>query len=126
MTETAELSKTFAALADPTRLSLLAALAGGEATVGELAKPFQLSQQAVSKHLKVLEGAGLVSRRKVAQSRPCRLELDRLDSALGWIEEQRRLWIGRHDRLEAHLANVGRLAGSSDERNRDDEPSASR
>jgi DNA-binding transcriptional ArsR family regulator len=115
MTGTVELTKTFAALADPTRLSLLAALAGGEATVGELAKPFDLSQQAVSKHLKVLEGAGLVSRRIVAQSRPCRLELDRLDSALGWIEEQRRVWIGRHDRLEAHLTDLGRSADAPDD-----------
>ncbi len=112
MAATEELSRTFAALADPTRLSILAALTEGEATVGDLARPFALSQQAVSKHLKVLEDAGLISRHKVAQSRPCRLKVDRLDTAVGWIEDQRRLWIGRHDRLEAHLAQLGE---SSDE-----------
>lgn len=104
MQSTLELTKTFAALADPTRLSLVAALTRGEATVGELARPFDLSQQAVSKHLKVLEDAGLISRRKVAQSRPCRLERSRLDSAISWIEDQRRVWVERHDRLEAHLS----------------------
>ncbi|MEJ7636086.1 metalloregulator ArsR/SmtB family transcription factor [Aeromicrobium sp.] len=103
MQSTVELTKTFAALADPTRISLVAALARGEATVGELARPFDLSQQAVSKHLKVLEDAGLISRRKVAQSRPCRLERQRLDTAIGWIEDQRQMWVDRHDRLEAHL-----------------------
>ncbi|MEP6798360.1 MAG: metalloregulator ArsR/SmtB family transcription factor [Lapillicoccus sp.] len=101
-----ELARTFAALADPTRLTLLAALAEGESTVGDLAEPFDLSQQAISKHLKVLEGAGLISRRVAAQSRPCRLEVDRLDSALGWMDEQRRIWADRHDRLEAHLAQL--------------------
>lgn len=104
--ETAELTRTFAALADPTRLTMLARLAEGEWTVGELAEPFELSQQAISKHLKVLETAGLVSRRVAASSRPCRLEVDRLESALGWLDEQRRIWAERHDRLEAHLAEL--------------------
>ena len=104
MQSTQELTKTFAALADPTRLSLVAALSRGDATVGELSKPFKLSQQAISKHLKVLEDAGLISRSKVAQSRPCRLERPRLDSAMEWIEAQRQVWVERHDRLETHLA----------------------
>ena len=106
MAETMELTRTFAALADPTRLALVARLAEGEATVGDLARPFELSQQAISKHLKVLEGAGLISRRTAGQSRPCRLEVARLDAALGWIEERRQLWVGRHDRLDAHLAHL--------------------
>jgi DNA-binding transcriptional ArsR family regulator len=104
--ETIELTRTFAALADPTRLALLSRLAEGEATVGDLAQPFDLSQQAISKHLKVLEGAGLISRRVAAQSRPCRLEVERLDSALGWIAEQRQIWVERHDRLAVHLAEL--------------------
>jgi DNA-binding transcriptional ArsR family regulator len=106
MAETMELTRTFAALADPTRLALLAKLAEGEATVGDLAQPFDLSQQAISKHLKVLEGAGLISRRVAAQSRPCRLEVERLDSALGWIDQQRRIWVERHARLATHLAQL--------------------
>ena len=112
MVETVELTRTFAALADPTRLALLAKLAEGESAVGDLAQPFELSQQAISKHLKVLEGAGLISRRVVAQSRPCRLEVERLDSSLGWIDKQRRTWVERHDRLAAHLAE---LATADDE-----------
>ncbi len=112
MTDTVELTRTFAALADPTRLTLLSTLAEGEATVGDLAQPFDLTQQAISKHLKVLEGAGLISRRVAAQSRPCRLEVARLESALDWIQEQRRVWVDRHDRLESHLA---RLTTEADE-----------
>ncbi|MFT4398412.1 ArsR/SmtB family transcription factor [Gordonia lacunae] len=114
-TDVAEHVKTFAALADPTRLSLLAELARGEATVGELAEPFALSQQAISKHLKVLEEAGLVSRRVQAQARPCRLELDRLDSAMGWIDAHRRVWVERHDRLASHLAQLPSGPGSVDD-----------
>jgi DNA-binding transcriptional ArsR family regulator len=106
MSGTLELTRTFAALGDPTRLAILARLAEGEATVGDLAQPFKLSQQAISKHLKVLEGAGLVSRRVAAQSRPCRLEVERLDSAVGWIDQQRRIWVERHDRLAAHLEEL--------------------
>jgi DNA-binding transcriptional ArsR family regulator len=99
-----DLSATFAALADPTRRSILARLAEGEATPGELAEPFTLTQQAISKHLKVLERAGLISRSRAAQSRPCRLEADRFDSAAEWIDRQRRMWHDRYDRLDMHLA----------------------
>jgi DNA-binding transcriptional ArsR family regulator len=106
-----ELTITFTALADPTRRAILRRLALGDATVGELAEPFALTQQAVSKHLKVLERAGLVSRLRVAQARPCHLEMHNLAGAMDWITEQRRIWEQRHDRLEQHLANV---AGGND------------
>jgi DNA-binding transcriptional ArsR family regulator len=99
-----ELSLTFAALADPTRRAILTRLAAGEATVGELAEPFALTQQAVSKHIKVLERAGLVSRSRVAQSRPCRFEPARFDDAADWIGRHRRQWAERYDRLDEHLA----------------------
>ena len=98
-----ELDGTFAALADPTRRALLARLAGGEATVTELARPFAMSQPAISKHLKVLERAGLVSRRRDAQRRPCRLEAARLKAATDWLEEYRRHWEGSFQRLDALL-----------------------
>jgi DNA-binding transcriptional ArsR family regulator len=99
-----ELSAIFAALADPTRRALLTRLAEGEATVNQLAEPFSLTQQAVSKHLKVLERAGLVSRRRHGQSRPCRLKPDRFDDAADWIDRHRRVWQERYDRLDEHLA----------------------
>jgi DNA-binding transcriptional ArsR family regulator len=99
-----ELSLTFAALADPTRREILSRLAVGEATVGELAEPFALTQQAVSKHIKVLERAGLISRSRVAQSRPCRFEPARFDEAADWIGCHRRQWADRYDRLDEHLA----------------------
>jgi DNA-binding transcriptional ArsR family regulator len=99
-----DLSATFAALADPTRRALLAQLAGGDATVSQLAEPFALTQQAISKHLKVLEHAGLISRSRAAQRRPCRLEPERLDAAAEWIGRHRRMWADRYDRLDAHLA----------------------
>lgn len=99
-----QVSRLFAALADPTRRAILHRLASGEATVNELAGPFAMSQQAVSQHVKVLEDAGLVSRGRVAQTRPCRLEPDRLASAGEWIDQQRELWAARHDRLDDHLA----------------------
>ena len=99
-----ELSLTFAALADPTRRKMLDRLAQGEATVNELAEPFALSQQAISKHLKVLERAGLVSRSRTAQFRPCRLEVDHLDGAVAWIARRRKIWQARYDRLDEHLA----------------------
>ena len=98
-----ELDGTFAALADPTRRAILARLAGGEATVTELARPFAMSQPAVSKHLTVLERAGLVSRRRDAQRRPCRLEAARLKAATDWLEEYRRHWEGSFQRLDALL-----------------------
>jgi DNA-binding transcriptional ArsR family regulator len=103
---TDELSETFAALADPTRRAILTRLAAGEATVGQLAEPFALTQQAVSKHLKVLEHAGLISRSRVAQARPCRLEPERFDTIAEWIGRHRQVWHERYDRLDAHLAAV--------------------
>lgn len=100
------LTDTFFALTDPTRRTILARLATGEATVNELAEPFAMSLQAVSKHLKVLERAGLVSRGRNAQYRPCRLEPESLDAAAEWIETNRRIWAERLDRLDQHLAEV--------------------
>jgi DNA-binding transcriptional ArsR family regulator len=102
------LSLTFAALADPTRRALLVRLAEGEATVNELAGPFDISLQAISKHLKVLEGAGLITRGKDAQFRPCRFESAPLDSAVSWIEQNRQIWTERFDQLEVHLRNIQR------------------
>lgn len=96
----------FAALADPTRVAIVAQLAGGDASVKELTEPFELTQQAVSQHLKVLEGAGLVSRRKSAQSRPASLEVERLVEVLDWVDARRREWADRHDRLERHLQRL--------------------
>ena len=104
--KTDTLSITFAALADPTRRAILARLATGEATVNELAEPFEITLQAVSKHLKVLERAGLISRGRDAQYRPCRLESAPLDSAIGWVEQQRQVWQQRLDQLETHLRNI--------------------
>jgi DNA-binding transcriptional ArsR family regulator len=98
-----DLSLTFAALADPTRRGILARLAEGDATVGDLVVPFGMSQQAISKHVKVLERAGLVSRSRAAQTRPCRLEPERLDAAVSWISRHRVVWNDRFDRLDEHL-----------------------
>ena len=105
-----ELSLTFAALADPTRRAILARLANGEATVNELAEPFSISLQAISKHLKVLEKAGLITRGRDAQWRPCRLETAPLESASSWIEENRRIWGDRLDLLDEHLKELKRQA----------------
>ena len=99
-----QLSKVFAALADPTRRDMVARLAVADATVGELAAPYDVSMQAVSKHLKVLEDAGLVSRRKDAQRRPCRLEADVFDLMTKWIERYRREAEARYQRLDEVLA----------------------
>src|SRR2546422_4578643 len=93
------LDKAFAALADPTRRAILARLALGETSVTELAEPFEMSLPAISKHLKVLERAGLVARGREAQWRPCRLEAGPLQDAAGWIEHYRRFWEERLDRL---------------------------
>ena len=98
-----QLSTTFAALADPTRRAILARLAEGEATVNELAEPFPISVQAVSKHLKVLERAGLITRGRMAQLRPSRLQGAPLGDAASWLEEYRRFWEGGFDRLEQRL-----------------------
>jgi DNA-binding transcriptional ArsR family regulator len=114
MTATApdELTATFAALADPTRRAILSRLATGEATVNQLAEPFALTQQAVSKHIKVLERAGLISRFRVAQSRPCRIEPARFEDAADWIDRHRRMWQDRYDRLDEHLAALRADDGS--------------
>lgn len=97
------LSTTLAALADPTRRAILARLALGEASVGELAEPFAMSMPAVSKHLKVLERAGLISRGREAQWRPCKLEAGPLRDVAGWLEEYRKFWDASLDRLDAYL-----------------------
>jgi DNA-binding transcriptional ArsR family regulator len=105
---TGTLDATFAALADPTRRAILARLASGEASVNELAEPFDMTLPGVSKHLKVLERAGLVSRGRVAQSRPCRLEAAPLREAADWVERYRRFWEGSFDRLEDYLRELQR------------------
>src|ERR687890_137679 len=97
------LSSTFGALADPTRRAILSRLADGEATVTELAEPFAMSMPAISKHLKVLERAGLIPRGRNAQWRPCRLEPRPLEDVVDWLERYRRFFEGSYDRLEAHL-----------------------
>ena len=103
-----QLDATFAALADPTRRAILARLATGEATVTELAEPFAMSQPAVSKHLMVLERAGLVSRRREAQRRPCRLEAEPLKQATEWLADYRDYWEESYQRLDALLDELGR------------------
>jgi DNA-binding transcriptional ArsR family regulator len=103
-----DLDATFAALADPTRRAILARLAQGEATVNELAEPFDLTLQSISKHIKVLEHCGLVSRGRHAQFRPCRLEPRALDGAVEWIEESRKIWSERFDQLAQHLHDIQR------------------
>ena len=100
------LSATFGALADPTRRAILARLAGGEASVGELAAPFAMSLPAVSRHLKVLERAGLISRGRTAQWRPCRLAPAPLKEATDWLEAFRVFWDESFDRLAEHLRQV--------------------
>lgn len=103
-----QLSSTFAALADPTRRAILARLATGEATVTELAEPFTVSLPAVSKHLKVLERAGLIARTRTAQWRPCRLEAQPLEDVSHWLERYRQFWEGSFDRLDDHLRDMQR------------------
>jgi DNA-binding transcriptional ArsR family regulator len=100
------LTSTFAALADPTRRAILARLSLGEASVGELAEPFAISLPAVSKHLKVLERAGLIARRRAAQWRPCRLDPKPLKEAAGWLETYRRFWDESLDRLADYLGEL--------------------
>ena len=100
------LSTTFSALADPTRRAILARLALGESSVSALAEPFDISLPAVSRHLKVLEQAGLIARGREAQWRPCRIELDALKGVDDWLEEYRRLWEQRLDRLEDYLRTL--------------------
>jgi DNA-binding transcriptional ArsR family regulator len=100
------LSQTMFALADPTRRAILARLSTGEATVNELAAPFDMSLPAVSKHLKVLERANLITRSRTAQWRPCRLEPEPLKAVDGWLGDYRKLWEHRLDRLENYLATL--------------------
>ncbi|WP_228771635.1 ArsR/SmtB family transcription factor [Actinokineospora iranica] len=100
------LSTVFAALADPTRRAILARLAGGEATVNDLAAPFAMSLPAVSKHLKVLERAGLITRGRDAQYRPCRLHADPLADAARWLDRYRVFWEASFDRLDEHLSDL--------------------
>ena len=106
MNNPARLDATFAALADPTRRAILARLATGEATVGELGEPFAMSQPAISKHLRVLELAGLISRGRDAQRRPCRIEAAPLAEANAWLERYRELWETRFDALDTLLAEM--------------------
>jgi DNA-binding transcriptional ArsR family regulator len=103
---TDRLSATFAALADPTRRAIIARLAMGETTVSELARPFDMSGPAISKHLKVLENAGLISRSREAQWRPCRIEPKALKSVDDWLERYRQFWEERLDRLEDYLNSL--------------------
>ncbi|HXN63537.1 MAG TPA: metalloregulator ArsR/SmtB family transcription factor [Acidimicrobiales bacterium] len=111
MTMTEErLDAAFAALADPTRRAILSRLSQGDATVNELAAPFTMSLPGISKHLKVLERSGLISRGRDAQFRPCHLEVDTLEGALDWIGAQRRVWEERFDKLDAHLRALQRTS----------------
>ncbi len=110
MARSDRLDTTFAALADPTRRAILARLALGEASVLELSEPFAMTQPAISKHLKVLERAGLISRGRDAQRRPCRIELRALAEANDWLENYRRLWESNFRKLDAVLARVEGLA----------------
>ncbi|MDP3738904.1 MAG: metalloregulator ArsR/SmtB family transcription factor [Hyphomonadaceae bacterium] len=100
------LDAAFSALADPTRRAILARLALGETTVNELAEPFDMSLPNISKHLKVLEGAGLITRSRDAQRRPCRIEPETLKEVSGWIEAYRKLWEERFDRLDDYLKQL--------------------
>ena len=101
-----KLDSLFTALSDRTRRDIVARLSTGEATVKELAEPYAMSMQAVSQHIRVLERSGLISQGRHRQTRPCRLEPAALEAALSWIEESRRTWSDRMDRLETHLARL--------------------
>jgi DNA-binding transcriptional ArsR family regulator len=110
------LSAAFGALADPTRRAILARLASGEASVTQLAEPFAMSMPAISKHLKVLERAGLISRGREAQWRPCRLEAAPLEEIAGWIENYRGFWEESFDRLEDYLEQLKKPGGKNKEK----------
>jgi len=101
-----QLDALFTALSDRTRRDIVARLSRGEATVKELAEPYEMTMQAVSQHIRVLERSGLISQGRRRQTRPCRLEPAALEAALSWIEESRRVWAERMDRLESHLARL--------------------
>ncbi len=113
-TETDPLSTTFAALADPTRRAILARLASGEATVTELAAPFDMSLPAISKHLKVLQRAGLIEQGRQAQWRPCRLRPERLRDVADWVGEYRRHWEASFDRLDDYLRELQSMETNDD------------
>jgi DNA-binding transcriptional ArsR family regulator len=106
-----QLDATFTALADPTRRAIVGRLARGDATVNDLAAPFAMSLPAISKHLKVLERCGLISRSRRAQFRPCHLEREALDAAVGWIDDNRRIWAERFDKLDEHLREIQQPQG---------------
>ena len=108
---TDQLDLTFAALSDPTRRSILTRLAEGEATVSELADPFEMSLPAISRHLKVLERAGLIARSREAQWRPSRMQAEPLDEAVDWMESRKRTWESQMDRLDTHLRRKGERDG---------------
>jgi DNA-binding transcriptional ArsR family regulator len=108
---TDRLSVIFGALADPTRRAILARLADGEATVNQLAEPFAMTLPAISKHLKVLERAGLISRGQHAQWRPCKLEADSLREASEWVDTYRQFWESSYDKLDAHLKRLMKGTG---------------
>lgn len=108
------LDAVFAALADPTRRAILARLSGGEASVGELAAPFKMSQPAVSKHLKILEGAGLISRAVDKQRRPARLNAQPMANAVSWLEEFRDFWTGSFDQLDTLLDDLKQESSQHD------------
>ncbi|ODT02962.1 MAG: transcriptional regulator [Mesorhizobium sp. SCN 65-20] len=110
------LDATFASLADPTRRAILARLAQGEATVNELAEPFEMSLPAISRHLKVLERAGLISRGREAQWRPCRLEAGPLKDIANWVERYRRFWDESFDRMADYLKELQTPKGDPDDR----------
>lgn len=112
-----QLDLTFAALADPTRRAILARLAQGEATVNELVEPFDMSQPAISKHIKVLENAGLVSRGKDAQRRPVHIEAAPMAEAVGWLETYRKFWEQSYQRLDNLLAELQSFAPKTDKKN---------
>jgi len=112
-----QLTATFAALADPTRRAILARLASGESSVTRLAEPFDMSLPAISKHLKVLERAGLIARGREAQWRPCRLEAGPLKDASKWLEHYRRFWEQSFDRLEDYLREVQKDAQKKEKKN---------
>jgi DNA-binding transcriptional ArsR family regulator len=117
MTQTPDaLSQTLAALADPTRRAILARLSQGAATVNELAEPFDISLPAISRHLKVLETAGLIARSRQAQWRPCRLKAEPLKQLDGWLSKYRQFWEGSFDRMDAYLTQITKGAGNDRKR----------
>ncbi len=116
------LSATFAALADPTRRGILARLSSGEASVTQLAEPYRMSMPAISKHLKVLERAGLIARGREAQWRPCRLEAAPMKDAAGWLEQYRQFWEQSFDRLDAYLVELKKVESKKKEKKHGRQP----